>query len=156
MAGWDRRRKEPRTDLVREDQGPDWSEFDLARHWRLVRQADAAPDMVRAQTEALESIVRRFAHAAAAAGGVLTWQRDAEALVWRIALQGPSCRAHGIVEVTLESAASVTIVARPNGHPPLQYTVHVRPEDHFVASLRDQFRLAVARSVLDAASLIAA
>ncbi len=132
----------------------DWSEIDLSRHSRLTERADGLIDTVRVNAAGLEDVLRQFVRASASVGGLLKHHREPGALVWHLTLEGPDYRASGTVELTLETAVCIAIVARPEGRAPMQYEVLLGRHDDFAGALKRQFRAAAISSVLDAASVV--
>lgn len=134
--------------------GFDWSEIDLARHQRVTEHAGPLLAKLRGSIWDLEQILRDFAQAAQGLGMRLEYRREPEALIWHLALVGPNFRAGGAVEITLETATTVAIVARPAGDDVLTFDVMNGAGEDFATHLRNDFRAAVASCVLDAATVI--
>lgn len=134
----------------------DWSKIDLARHSRLTEHADGLVATVRVHLDELEAVLAEFVEASASTGGLVMHRREPGALVWHITLAGPAYRASGTVELTVETASCITIVARSEGGPALRFEVFLGQDGEFVGTLKRQFRAAIVSTVLDAASVVAA
>jgi hypothetical protein len=143
-----------RSQAIVQDAPYDWSEIDLSRHSRLTERADRLISTVRVNAAELEEVLADFARASGSAGGLLEHRREPGALVWHLTLEGPDYRASGTVELTLETASCVAIVARPEGRAALRYDAFLGLDGDFAATLKRQFRAAVVSSVLDAASVV--
>lgn len=143
-----------RNQVVAPEAPYDWSTIDLARHARLTEHADGLISTVRVHLDDLEGVLEEFVRASAASGGVAAYRREPGALVWHVTLAGPDYRASGTVELTIETATCIAIIARSEGGPALRYEAFLGQDGGFVETLKRQFRAALIASVLDAPSVV--
>ena len=133
----------------------DWSQMDLARHDRLVGNAQLIVEMVKGCIGELDEVLREFSAAAADTGLNLTYEREPDTLRWTLKLRGTGFQACGTVEIALATASCVSISALPDGEPPMRYEVMLGERiEEFPARLSTDFRTAVVSSVLDADRVI--
>ena len=133
----------------------DWSQMDLARHDRLVGNAQLLVEMVKGCVGELDDVLREFVAAAERVGLSLRHEREPDTLRWALTLSGKGFQARGMVEIAVATANCVSISALPDGDPPLRYEVALGERiEEFPARLSAEFRTAVVTSVLDAECVI--